>query len=238
MKFASPAMIFFFVLGISFGQDIPKKPADYLDSEVIVNPDNGDRIICNQLQVIFKSEIPDDQKQSAIKKVKGRMAGYLDDLDIYQIIVQNRNCDFQILKSQREKLEKDRTIYQVSYRVVEGSGLDKIDVTRLKPKRHGQLDMQPAERKTREAPSEMELALNQNKATLHTCLTQFPGVHGQMEFRIIIDEQGAVRQTVVLQSSVKNKKITDCVKYKVGKWEGFPEEPKGFDRNMEFTFKF
>jgi hypothetical protein len=221
-------------------EDFPgiQGPAPYKEGEIIVNPDNGDKIICNQLQIIFVDNLNREQKSSALKKVNGKMAGYLEDLDIYQIIITNPKCDFNELKKQREKLIHNKLVYQVSYRVVEGSGLDKIDVGKLKPKRQGQLDMQPAERKKKEEPTQMELALNKNKATLHSCLQQFPGVHGQVEFRVIIDENGSVSQVVILQSTVSNKKITDCMKYKVGKWHDFPPEPRGFDRNLEFSFKF
>ena len=213
-------------------------PAAYREEEIITNPDNGDKIISNQLQIIFADETTKGQRDKAISQVQGRIAGYLDDLNIYQIVVPNQKNDFDRLQSKREQLLKNKAVYQVSFRVVEGSGLDKIDMGKLKTQRQGQLDMQPAERKTKEQPSEMELVLSKNKATLHSCLQQFPGVHGQVEFRVIIGSEGAIRQVVVLQSSVRNKKITDCMKYRVNKWDDFPPEPKGFDRNLEFSFKF
>lgn len=213
-------------------------PAAYNQGDVISDPENGNSIVCNQLQIIFKENINENQRISAVKSVNGAIEGYLQDLNIYQIGIPNLKCDFAELKRVREKLAGHRSVYQVSYRSVAGSGLQEIDVGKLKTKRQGQLDLQPAVRKQEEKPSEMELILTKNKATLHGCTQQFPGVHGQVEFRMVINPDGNIKEVQVLQSTVENKKLTECMKYKVGKWNDFPQEPKGFDRNLEFSFKF
>jgi len=213
-------------------------PVPYDSINVIVNPETSRKIVCNQLQVIFKDGVQRDQRQSAVNIINGTIAGYLDDLDIYQVSVPNRKCEFSSLKQSLEKLEKQKSVSQVSYRVVEERSFEKIDVGKLKPQRLGQLDMQPAERKKKEQPSETDLILENNKKTLYTCIEQFPGSHGETEFRIIIAPEGGIKQVSVLKTDVKNKKIIDCMKFKVGKWNDFPPEEKGFDRNLEFSFKF
>ena len=213
-------------------------PAPYDSVSVIVSPETGKKIVCNQLQVIFRDGVRGDQRRSAVNTINGTIAGYLDDLDIYQIMVPNRKCEFTALKQLLEKLSKHKSVSQVSYRVVEERSFEKIDVGKLKPQRHGQLDMQPAERKKKEQPSEMDLILDNNKKTLYTCIEQFPGSHGESEFRIIISPEGGIKQVTLLKTNVKNKKITDCMKFRIGKWNDFPPEAKGFDRNLEFSFKF
>jgi hypothetical protein len=213
-------------------------PAPYDSTNVIVSPETGKKIVCNQLQVIFKDGVKQDQRRNAVNTINGTIAGYLDDLDIYQITVPNRKCEFSSLKQTLEKLGKHRSVSQVSYRVVEERSFEKIDVGKLRPQRHGQLDMQPAERKKKEQPSEMDLILENNKKTLYTCIEQFPGSHGETEIRIIISPEGGIKQVTLLKTNVKNKKITDCMKFRIGKWNDFPPETKGFDRNLEFSFKF
>jgi len=213
-------------------------PAVYKQGDIISDPENGNTVVCNQLQIIFKENINENQRISAVKSANGSIIGYLQDLNIYQIGIPNLKCDFTELKRVREKLARHQAVYQVSYRAVEGSGLQEIDVGKLKTKRQGQLDLQPAVRTQEEKPSEVELILAKNKSTLHGCTQQFPGVHGQVEFRMIINPDGSIKEVQVLQSTVDNKKLTECMKYKIGKWNDFPQEPKGFDRNLEFSFRF
>ena len=84
--------------------------------------------------------------------------------------------------------------------------------------------------------------MEKKKQTLSDCQKQIrkfhPKKHGELLFRIYVSPIGKVSKVKTLKSDLKDHKILNCFEYKMGTWDGFPEEDVKFERQVEFTFKY
>jgi len=109
----------------------------------------------------------------------------------------------------------------------------------MKPvRRHGELDLAPAERAAPEKEDKMVTTLQMHKANLYSCLKGAAIKQGSIEYRITINPAGKVTKIKILRSTFNNKNLKDCLSHKIRKWDDFPEFGKEYDRQLEFTFKF
>ena len=225
---------------------IPDSAAVYDEKDIITDPETGDKIITNQLVMIFDQEVSFNQQKNILKSFSGKIAGGIPDMNVYHIQVNNASSISNI-KSLCRSLEKNRYVLYASPRIITKSKVKKMKINGDNTiERKGSLNLEVENQSKNGTESKgvnkIQDILIANRGELIGCVKRkynlSASYHGTILFRIAIMKTGEVSQVDILKSSVKDKIITNCLKNKIRKWKNFPKHSKKTNMQIDFTFKF
>jgi len=218
---------------------LPSETAQYSEKYVKEDSVSGDLIITNQIVAVFREDVTREMQEKLLRNINGKVIGGIPSMDIYQIGIPNNSASLERAKQLCKQLSKNEYVVHARPRKVPTGSVEKIDLEN-KPsvKRVGQLDLAPGERSEPVEKDEFVLTIEKHKVNLYNCIKKTPQLHGEIEYRIKVNPEGSVVEIKVLKSSVKKQQILDCLSYKIGKWDDFPENSGEFNRQLEFVFKF
>jgi hypothetical protein len=221
---------------------VPEKSADIDANYVTVDSVSGENIACNQVLIVFQTNVTRQQQERILSSINGAIIGGVPSLDIYQVSIPNPDCSAQKVLKTCERLQKNLMIVVASPRKENDERFAKVN-TKTYVKRKSLLDMDAADRVMEpEDTNSIATTMAKKKQTLSDCQKQirkfYPKKHGELLFRIYLSPLGAVTKVKTLKSDLKDDKIIHCFEYKMGTWNGFPEERMKFERQVEFKVTY
>jgi len=229
------------ILSFSSQQDripIPVTEAPYAAADVVVDEDSGEKIICDQLVIVFAEDITRSEQLNVLLQISGKVVGGNPDMNIYHISFPNRRRSLSTQNNIIKKLNKNPRIEHVSARKEKSDIVGTIEIEMKQPERKGEINMSAEGRHYTEKKDELQEVLDANRETLLSCKRNKGIRKGDILFRLTISPEGELKEVKILQSNIKDKIFLNCLEYKIRQWTGFPSQNGDFDRQVEFTFKF
>jgi len=234
-------VLFMFSLLFSPQQDkipIPVAEAPYTATDIVIDETTGEKIICDQLVVVFAEDITRSEQLNVLLQISGKVVGGNPDMNLYHISFPNRRRSLSTQNTIIKKLDKNPRIEHVSARKEKNNNVAHIEIEMKNPERKGEINMSATGRNFVEKKDAMQEILDTNRETLLSCKRKKGIRNGEILFRLTINPQGELKEVKVLQSNIRDKNFLNCLEYKIRQWTGFPEQSGDFDRQVEFTFKF
>ena len=235
-------VVFYLVVSSAFAQNrlpIPEQKAEIDKIYVIKNRSGDEKIVSNQVLIVFKQDVSAADQNRAIYRVNGKLVGGIPAMEIYQVEIANPAKSLDVVESVITTLTKDPSVVHAAVRKADYEGFPKINLKTALPEGRrdlGKIDTGERGGVKRETDPVDEV-LAKHRPTLYNCVKN-SGMSGQVTFRIRINPAGDVTRVKILKSNVKKKTLTDCMQYKIKKWDGFPKQKQKQARQVDFTFKF
>jgi len=231
---------------ISFAENnripIPEQSAPIEEIYIVEDMESGDKIVCNQILMIFKNDVTLEEQESILSSIRGKVIGGLPSMQIYQVLIDNPACTAAKVAQICENVVKNNNVIHATPRKIRSYSLQKIEAD-ANVKRKSKLDIEATDRAIiPDNSNTIEYSLELHRNTLNTCQKQirklYPNRHGEILFRIYLSPLGEVNKVKTLKSDLKDDKIINCLEYKMGTWRDFPQEPQNYERQVDFTFKY
>jgi len=221
---------------------VPEKSADIDKNYITLDSVSGENIACNQILLVFQTNVTRQQQEKILSSIDGAIIGGVPSLDIYQVSIPNPDCSANKVLQICERLQRNLMIVVASPRKENDERFSKVN-TKTYIKRKSSLDMEATDRVMEPADTNsITSTMEKKRQTLADCQKQirkfYPKKHGELLFRIYLSPLGAVTKVKTLKSDLKDDKIIHCFEYKMGTWDGFPEENMKFERQVEFTVTY
>lgn len=224
---------------------IPDKQISYDPEDVISNPVTGERLVYNQILVVFDPSVTRQTQEAVLDDIEGNVVGGLPSFEIYQIQFKNQDKSFSKLAQVQLKLEKNENIIFAMPQKVEGQNSDKTKelVTSTSSDREGTLDSRSVSRKlNKNSKRTVQDVISGHYPGLYNCVEKQNRVvdsyHGKISFELVVTPNGSVKNAIVISSTVRDKLITTCMLKKIRKWRDFPKGSGSQSKRIEFEFKF
>ena len=69
---------------------IPNKPATYKKNDIINDSETGDKIVNNQLILIFDENVSELQQKNILQSFGGKIVGGVPEMEVYHILFNNQ----------------------------------------------------------------------------------------------------------------------------------------------------
>lgn len=224
---------------------IPQKQVPYEKSDIITNPVNGEKLVYNQLLVVFEPIVSKEQQFNILNDINGEVVGGSPGFDIYQIVFKNPDKSFSKLAQVQLQLEQnEHVVYAMPQNVDEEPfNRNKKLIASYSPQRTGQLMADNYNRKSvLRNSNEIQNTIKTHWSELNTCVDQLNHIvdshHGKINFKITVSPEGKVKYARVSETNIRNKQLTICMLQKIRDWEDFPKIRGSANRQVEFEFVF
>jgi phosphoribosylformylglycinamidine (FGAM) synthase PurS component len=224
---------------------IPHKSLKIEEKDIITDPETGDKILANQIIIIFNDQVTANQQKNILKDIKGEVVGGIADENVYYIAVTNTSSSASKIKKLCENLLKNTLILYASPRIISVNRTQKIEYAE-EIERKGiinlDIDDSDANRGKTEGKSSIYDILLANRGQLINCLRRQYNLsddyHGSFLFRIFITQSGGIDDVYILESNIKDEIVRNCLKNKIKKWNNFPQHSHRNNMQIEFRLKF
>ncbi len=224
---------------------IPNKQISYNKNDVIKNPKTGEKLVCNQLLVVFDPAIQKPKQEQILKSIHGKVVGGLPSFEIYQITFKNENKSYSELAKVISKLENNKNIlFVMPQKTEKGNSTGTKDlVSSVNSERTGGLNSKNLKRKSSTGSSnKVQNTINGHWPGLNACVEKqnriVETLHGKILFTLVVTPKGVVKSARINSSSIRNKKITSCMLTKIRKSRDFPKTKGTENRKIDFEFAF
>jgi hypothetical protein len=239
----------FFIFVIIFYADdhipIPDKNPKYEQKYIITDPESGDKIVSNQIIVIFDETATTVQQKNILRSCGGKIIGGIPDMDAYYIAINNVSLSFTRLKNICNELEKNKYVLYASPRVISVNNSKKINKA-VEVERRGEINLEiekkSADKEEPDGKNSIYDILLANRGELIGCIKRKYNIsgdyHGSLLFRISITQSGEIADVYILESDIKDELVRNCLKNKIKKWDNFPGHSNKSNMQIEFRLKF
>jgi len=224
---------------------IPDKQISYKSEDVISNPVTGEKLVYNQMLIVFDPEANRQTQENILNDIEATVVGGLPSFDIYQVTFDNSDKSFSKLAQVQLKLEKNESIIFAMPQKVDGQEENKTKklITSTSSDREGNLNSNRVNRKlTSRNNRNLEDVISGHYPGLYACVEKQNRVsdtfHGTIQFELIVEPNGSVKNASIVKSNVRDKLATTCMLNKMRKWRDFPKSPGSVNKRIEFEFKF
>ncbi len=224
---------------------IPDKQISYKSEDVIANPVTGEKLVYNQMLIVFEPSANRQTQESILEQIEGDVVGGLPSFEIYQVQFNNPDRSFSKLAQIQLQLEKNENIVFAMPQKVEGQNGSRTKdlVTTKNSDREGALNSRAISRKMNSKSSRsVQDVINGHYPGLYACVEKQNRVvdsfHGRINFELIVTPKGSVKNATIIRSNVRNKLATTCMLKKMRKWRDFPKSSGRENKRIEFEFKF
>jgi len=241
-------LIFILIASYSFAGNripIPDKQISYNSEDVIANPVTGEKLVFDQMLIVFDPSINRQTQESILEDIEGDVVGGLPSFEIYQVRFNNPDRTFSKLAQVQLKLEKDKNIIFAMPQKVDGhnGSRTKDVVTTASSDREGSLNSNGISRKlNNKSGRSIQDVINGHYPGLYACVEKQNRVvdsyHGKINFELIVTPKGSVKNATIVKSNVRDKLITTCMLKKMRRWRDFPKFSGNENKRIEFEFKF
>jgi hypothetical protein len=224
---------------------IPDKQISYNSEDVIINPVTGEKLVFDQMLIVFDPSINRQTQESILKEIEGDVVGGLPSFEIYQVKFNNPDKTFSKLAQVQLKLEKNENIIFAMPQKVDGPNGSRTKdlVTTASSDREGSLNSSGINRKLNSnSRQSVQDVIGGHYPGLYACVEKQNRVvdsfHGKVNFELIVTPKGSVKNASVIKSNVRDKMITTCMLKKIRRWRDFPKFSGKQNKRIEFEFKF
>jgi len=224
---------------------IPDKQISYNSEDVIDNPVTGEKLVYNQMLIVFEPSANRQTQESILDGIEGNVVGGLPSFEIYQVQFVNPDKSFSKLAQVQLKLEKNENIIFAMPQKVDGQngGRTKDLITTASSNREGTLNSKAISRKiSNKNRKSVQDVINGHYPGLYACVEKQNRVvdsfHGKIGIELIVSPKGSVKNASILRSNVRDKIVTTCMLKKMRKWRDFPKSSGTENKRIEFEFKF
>lgn len=219
---------------------IPQNRAAIDPAYVVLDNNLSEEIVTNQLLLLFKKDVTGSNQKRIIDRVGGRIIGGVPDMNIYQIGIVNSRKSVEYIRAVCNQLEEEDAVISATPRRADEDKVQKVSIDKAPaPKRQGTLQMNAVgrEEKSQDQPGIDEI-INNHRPDLSSCIKNRKSSGQEILFRISISPAGQVTEVKALKSEITDRKILDCLIYRIKKWNDFPPEDRPYDRQVEFSFEY
>jgi len=224
---------------------IPDKQISYNSEEIIANPVTGEKLVFDQMLIVFDPSVNRQTQESILKEIEGEVVGGLPSFEIYQVRFNNPDRTFSKLAQVQLKLEKNNNIIFAMPQKVDGQNGNKTKdvVTTTSSDREGTLNSSGVNRKlNNNSRRTVQDVINGHYPGLYACVEKQNRVsdsfHGKINFELIVTPKGSVKNATIEKSNIRDKMITTCMLKKMRRWRDFPKYSGKENKRIEFEFKF
>jgi len=197
---------------------IPDKQISYNSEDVIANPITGEKLVYNQMLIVFEPSVNRQIQESILDGIEGDVVGGLPSFEIYQVKFNNPDKSFSKLAQVQLKLEKNENIIFAMPQKVEGqnSGRTKDLISTASSDREGTLNSRAISRKlNNNSKRSVQDVINGHYPGLYACVEKQNRVvdsfHGKINFELIVTANGSVKNASIVKNNVRDKMITTCM---------------------------
>ena len=222
-----------------------EKKQDSLPANVIINPENGNKIFVDQLMLTIRQEITKDETENLFNSFGLKTVSCAPSLNIYQLSFSNPDASFKRYKELSRKLSNDPRVISVTsckLNVYKDSSLHLADEEKVE--RSGGIRLTATEDVINQIkPRTIQTTINQHRYSLYTCIEKkqrlLKNYHGSVDLKIKITPSGRVAKVIATRTSISDRKLISCLKSQILKWNDFPKNMQSSSlRSAEFTFAF
>jgi phosphoribosylformylglycinamidine (FGAM) synthase PurS component len=224
---------------------IPNGSPKVEEKDIITDPETGDKIVSNQVIIIFQDNVTAKQQKSVLKELNGEVIGGIPGENVYYIEVDNESSSAAKIKNICEKLQQNSFILYASPRVISmNKNLKMNHVEEIE--RKGVINLDIDEKNDTQGKTEGENTIYDillaNRGQLVSCLRRqynlSDNYHGSFLFRIFITRSGGIADVYILESNIKDDIVRNCLKNKIKKWNNLPKHSHRNNMQIEFRLKF